>query len=243
MRCPPPAMLSLLCACLLLVACASEGSFDMEDQIRDIHAKVMEIWQEMTGGRAVRGSSADPTLHAACEVRPSASLDASEPQVTGRVLFRQLAPGARLEAFFALEGFPAEPNVSSRAIHVHQFGDMSQGCESTGPHYNPLAVQHPQHPGDFGNFVVRDGSLWKHRAGLAASLSGPHSIVGRAVVVHAGEDDMGRGGNAASLENGNAGRRLACCVVGLCGPAPWERQAQEHAERKKQRWARACQAA
>ncbi|XP_024907599.1 extracellular superoxide dismutase [Cu-Zn] [Pteropus alecto] len=114
-------MLSLLCACLLLVACASEGSFDMEDQIRDIHAKVMEIWQEMTGGRAVRGSSADPTLHAACEVRPSASLDASEPQVTGRVLFRQLAPGARLEAFFALEGFPAEPNVSSRAIHVHQF--------------------------------------------------------------------------------------------------------------------------
>lgn len=220
-------MLSLLCACLLLVACASDGSFDMEEQIQDMHAKVTEMWQEMTTWRA------DPTVHATCEVRPSASLDASQPRVTGLVLFRQLAPRAGLEAFFALEGFPAEPDVSRRAIHVHEFGDVSQGCESTGPHYNPLAVQHPQHPGDFGNFVVRNGSLWKRYTNLAASLSGPHSIVGRAVVVHAGEDDLGRGGNAASLENGNAGRRLACCVVGLCGPALWERQAQEHAERRK----------
>ncbi|EFB21706.1 hypothetical protein PANDA_019505 [Ailuropoda melanoleuca] len=63
----------------------------------------------------------------------------AKPRVSGLVLFRQLAPGARLEAFFDLEGFPAEANSSSRAIHVHQFGDLSQGCESTGAHYNPLA--------------------------------------------------------------------------------------------------------
>lgn len=245
-------MLVLLCACLFPVACAldagvgsdvSDASYSMEEQIRDMYAKVTDIWEEMTGRRAAGGGGPDAALHAACHVRPSASLDAAQPQVTGLVLFRQLAPGARLEAFFELEGFPAEPNSSSRAIHVHQFGDLSQGCESTGPHYNPLGVQHPQHPGDFGNFAVRDGSLWKYRPGLAASLSGPHSIVGRAVVVHAGEDDLGRGGNTASLENGNAGRRLACCVVGLCGPAPWARQAQEHAERKKRRRERECKAA
>lgn len=245
-------MLALLCACWLLVACASDpgvgsdvsdASFSLEERIRDMHTKVTEIWQEVTGRQAEGGGGPDASLYAACQVRPSASLDASQPQVTGLVLFRQLGPGARLEAYFALEGFPVEPNVSSRAIHVHQFGDLSQGCESTGPHYNPLGVQHPQHPGDFGNFVVRDGSLWKYRAGLAASLSGPYSIAGRAVVVHAGEDDLGRGGNPASLENGNAGRRLACCVVGLCGPAPWERQAREHAKYKKQRRESECKAA
>ncbi|KAF6372539.1 superoxide dismutase 3 [Rhinolophus ferrumequinum] len=243
-------MLPLLCACLLLVARASGGSdvssdahFNTEEHIRDMHAKVTEIWQEVTGRQAAGGGGPDATLYTACHVRPSATLDASEPQVTGLVLFRQLAPGARLDAFFELEGFPAESNGSSHAIHVHQFGDMSQGCESTGPHYNPLGVQHPQHPGDFGNFPVRDGSLWKYRTGLAASLSGPHSIVGRAVVVHAGEDDLGRGGNPASLENGNAGRRLACCVVGLSGPAPWARQALEHTERKKRRRESECKAA
>ncbi|XP_014711365.1 extracellular superoxide dismutase [Cu-Zn] [Equus asinus] len=245
-RCLTPAMLALLCAFLLLAAGASdpwaEPSSNTTEQIRDMHAKVTEIWQELLQRRQ-GGSGRDAALHAACHVQPSATLDAAQPRVTGLVVFRQLVPGAKLEAFFDLEGFPAEANGSSRAIHVHQFGDLSQGCDSTGAHYNPLAVPHPLHPGDFGNFPVRDGRLWKYRGNLAASLSGPHSIVGRAVVVHAGEDDLGRGGNQASVENGNAGRRLACCVVGVCGPAPWARQAQQHAERKKRRRESDCKAA
>ncbi|XP_004432375.1 PREDICTED: extracellular superoxide dismutase [Cu-Zn] [Ceratotherium simum simum] len=244
-------MLALLCACLLLAARASdpwthpgsaEPSSNMAEQIRDMHAKVTEIWQELKQRRAA-GRGRDAALYATCQVQPSATLDAAQPRVTGLVLFRQLAPGARLEAFFDLEGFPAEANGSSRAIHVHQFGDLSRGCDSTGPHYNPLAVPHPQHPGDFGNFAVRDGSLWKYRANLAASLTGLHSIMGRAVVVHEGEDDLGRGGNQASVENGNAGRRLACCVVAVCGPEPWARQMQKNSERKKRRRESECKAA
>ncbi|XP_036275283.1 extracellular superoxide dismutase [Cu-Zn] isoform X2 [Pipistrellus kuhlii] len=218
-----PAMLALLCACCFLVACAS-GFGGPEQPNGDPESR-----EELARRRAAS------TLYAACEVRPSASLDAAEPRVTGLVLFRQLAPGGRLDAYFDLKGFPTEPYNSSRAIHVHQFGDTMRGCEATGPHYNPLGVLHPQHPGDFGNFVVRGGGLWRYRAGLAASLSGPHSIVGRAVVVHAGEDDLGLGSNAASLQNGNAGRRLACCVVGLCGPEHWARLEQEHQQRKERK--------
>ncbi|XP_051020701.1 extracellular superoxide dismutase [Cu-Zn] [Acomys russatus] len=209
---------------------------DLVEMINQTHAKVLEIWLELGRQREVNVTES----HAVCRVQPSATLATDQPRVTGLVLFRQLAPGAKLEAFFDLEGFPAEPNASSRAIHVHQFGDLSQGCESTGPHYNPLAVPHPQHPGDFGNFVIRDGRLWKHRNGLMASLTGPHSIVGRSVVVHAGEDDLGRGGNQASLQNGNAGRRLACCVVGASDSLAWERQTKEHAERKKRRRESEC---
>ncbi|XP_042530679.1 extracellular superoxide dismutase [Cu-Zn] [Dipodomys spectabilis] len=243
-------MLALLCCSLLLAARISatwnvpspvEISSELAAQIRDVHAKVLEIWRVFTQQEADGGRGA--ALHAACQVQPSAGLDGAQPRVTGRVLFRQPAPGARLEAFFDLEGFPAELNSSKRAIHVHQFGDLSRGCESTGPHYNPRAVAHPDHPGDFGNFVVRDGRLSKFRAGLAASLSGAHSIVGRAVVVHAGEDDLGRGGNPASLENGNAGPRLACCVVGTIGPEAWaSRWAQERDQRRKRRRESHCQA-
>lgn len=31
--------------------------------------------------------------------------------------------------------------------------------------------------------------------------------------LHAGEDDLGQGGDAGSLASGNAGPRLACCII------------------------------
>ena len=39
------------------------------------------------------------------------------------------------------------------------------------------------------------------------------SIMGRAIVVHAGTDDMGEGGDAESKKTGNAGARVACGVI------------------------------
>lgn len=47
------------------------------------------------------------------------------------------------------------------------------------------------------------------------TLWGQYSIVGRAIVVHAQEDDLGQGGNEDSLKTGNAGGRVACCTIYL----------------------------
>ncbi|XP_047222669.1 extracellular superoxide dismutase [Cu-Zn]-like [Girardinichthys multiradiatus] len=160
------------------------------------------------------------TLYAACKVRPSTSLPEGLPKVYGRVLFRQEHSEGKLQVFLRLSGFPMEGLPEPRAVHIHQYGDLSQGCDSTGGHYNPYAVNHPKHPGDFGNFPPQQGKI-NTLIQSEATLFGGLSVLGRAVVIHESEDDLGQGGDAGSLLHGNAGRRLACCVIGMSSSSLW----------------------
>ncbi|XP_048380887.1 extracellular superoxide dismutase [Cu-Zn]-like [Stegostoma tigrinum] len=164
-----------------------------------------------------------PGIFAVCNIQPSSDLSADQPAISGTILFYQNVPGSNLEAYFDLQGFPLNDSQSERAIHVHQFGDLSGGCVSTGPHFNPFGVDHPNHPGDFDNFKVRNGRITKFLTKSKADLYGIHTIVGRGVVVHEGKDDLGLGGNPGSLESGNSGRRLACCTIGLSNGNLWKR--------------------
>lgn len=44
------------------------------------------------------------------------------------------------------------------------------------------------------------------------------NIIGRGLIIHADTDDCGTGGDEASLANGNAGKRIACAVIGYAKP-------------------------
>jgi len=111
---------------------------------------------------------------------------------------------------------------AKHGFHVHAKGDITEGCISAGSHFNPEKVTHgapndtTRHVGDLGN-IEADSSGTAHISisDNIISLSGKNSIIGRSIVVHSLPDDLGKGGNNASLETGNAGDRWACGVIGI----------------------------
>ena len=105
-------------------------------------------------------------------------------------------------------------------FHIHEFGDLSDGCKSAGGHYNPDNVDHGDidkgHVGDLGNIVANEEGIADISLVLKrVDLHGDRSVVGRALIVHADKDDLGKGGDAESLKTGNAGERLGCGVIRL----------------------------
>mmetsp|Transcript_1492 Transcript_1492/g.3714 ORF Transcript_1492/g.3714 Transcript_1492/m.3714 type:complete len:147 (+) Transcript_1492:277-717(+) len=93
-------------------------------------------------------------------------------------------------------------------------------ARSCGGHFNPHQKNHggptdaERHAGDLGNVIADHQGICKvDIVDRQIPLSGPGSILGRAVVVHALKDDLGKGGDAESLKTGNAGSRVACGVV------------------------------
>nr|NP_001295663.1 superoxide dismutase [Cu-Zn], chloroplastic [Jatropha curcas]AGW52120.1 Cu/Zn superoxide dismutase [Jatropha curcas] len=118
-------------------------------------------------------------------------------------------------------------------FHLHEYGDTTNGCISTGAHFNPNNKTHGapedeiRHAGDLGNIVANaDGVAEATIVDNQIPLSGPNAVVGRALVVHELEDDLGKGGHELSLTTGNAGGRLACGLLAMC-KAAWLSQCKE----------------
>lgn len=112
-------------------------------------------------------------------------------------------------------------------LHIHEYGDLSDGCDSIGQHFNPGNNKHggPGHPkykrhiGDLGNIVADNEGIAKFSFSIedTSIVEGDTAIVGRALAIHSEPDDLGRGNNQFSKINGNSGSAIACGVIGF-GP-------------------------
>ena len=143
--------------------------------------------------------------------------------IRGSVTFeearRRNAIGKRtIKVVVDIQGLPA----GKHGFHIHRVGDLRHGCESLCEHFNPDGnvhggrADHRSHVGDLGNiYANQDGNAYEVFQNTRIQLRNTkYNIIGRSVVIHQDEDDLGFGGDAESLSTGNAGRRIACAVIG-----------------------------
>ncbi|KAJ2794646.1 Superoxide dismutase [Cu-Zn] [Coemansia helicoidea] len=126
-----------------------------------------------------------------------------------------------------ISGFINGLHPGQHGLHIHQYGDIINGCESVGRHFNPLKKTHGaptdenRHMGDLGNVTADGGGTAKFKfTDSQVTLFGIYSVIGRTVVVHAYEDDLGKGGDEQSTITGHTGPGLAWGVIGIGLPDP-----------------------
>uniref|UniRef100_A0A6P7GUQ2 Superoxide dismutase [Cu-Zn] n=1 Tax=Diabrotica virgifera virgifera TaxID=50390 RepID=A0A6P7GUQ2_DIAVI len=137
--------------------------------------------------------------------------------VTGDVRFEQKEDGILVAGL--IKGLRP---YNRHGLHVHQEGNISPSCLSAGGHFNPTNNSHggpedeERHTGDFGNIkadVFGFGQVYFIDKRI--TFQGNTSIIGRSLVVHTSEDNLGHKTHTDSKITGNAGGRLACGVIGI----------------------------
>ena len=121
-------------------------------------------------------------------------------------------------------------------FHIHSKGDLREGCASLCSHFNPDNTlhgdvrdnKHKRHAGDLGNiFADKNGNVkFKLYDNVIKLYGRKYNIIGRSVVIHEDSDDLGKGGLSddgdvidskiylESQKTGNAGKRIACGIIG-----------------------------
>lgn len=156
-----------------------------------------------SGDEPAKAAAAEPAARA--ELQPTEGND-----VHGTVAFYPAENGVRIEA--EITGLAP----GDHGFHVHEVGDCSApDASSAGGHFAPRGRDHgapdatERHVGDLGNVTADEaGKAAYERVDAVITLGdGANSILGKAVVVHAGADDL------HSQPTGNAGGRVACGVI------------------------------
>lgn len=115
------------------------------------------------------------------------------------------------------------------ALRIHEFGDLENGCKSTGEIYNPFGSPHGHSHNDINTRRVGDiehiqarfdtNAEYRCRDSLT-TMWGVNSILGRSLVIYEREDDFDQTEHEATADKEERkregkGEAVACCVIGL----------------------------
>ena len=137
--------------------------------------------------------------------------------VEGEVVITDVKGGVRINAFFT------KLPKGKHGFHIHKAGDLrGEGCKGLCEHYDvgkhthggapsKGAMSTMRHTGDLGNIELRGGRCKRRYTVKKTSV---RELWGRSLIIHADEDDLGKGGFPDSAITGHSGARMACAILG-----------------------------
>lgn len=136
----------------------------------------------------------------------------------GTVYIQEVSPNGPLSLKVSIEGAPP----GKHGFHLHNSGNELHAPSSLCSHFNPTGAPHgglndPNgHYGDFGNITV--DKTGKCEETIVARYVRMKDVLGRSLIVHADEDDLGRGNYEDSKTTGHSGERMLWGIIGVDEP-------------------------
>lgn len=140
--------------------------------------------------------------------------------IYGEVVVNNYRDGVKVKAYFT------KLPVGKHGFHIHKAGDLrGEGCHGLCEHYDIGKNNHggdpehrgERHTGDLGNIELKDGKCEKDYYIRGISVK---DLWGRSIIVHADEDDLGKGPFEDSLVTGHSGARIGCAIFGRTSCKP-----------------------
>lgn len=140
--------------------------------------------------------------------------------IEGNVVASKYKEGVRLVAEFT------RLPPGKHGFHIHKAGDLrGEGCHGLCEHYDIGKNSHggapddkgERHTGDLGNIELKNGKFEKEYYIKGIKVS---DLWGRSIIVHEGEDDLGKGGHEDSKITGHSGARIGCAIFGRSSCKP-----------------------
>jgi Cu-Zn family superoxide dismutase len=147
-------------------------------------------------------------------------------KIEGEVVVSDYRDGVKLKADFT------KLPPGKHGFHIHKAGDLrGEGCMGLCEHYDIGNNSHggepnhgdksgntgERHTGDLGNIELKNGKFSK-----TYYIKGTNTkdLWGRSIIVHADEDDLGKGGHEDSKVTGHSGARIGCAIFGRTSCKP-----------------------
>jgi Cu-Zn family superoxide dismutase len=162
--------------------------------------------REAQSGAPTTPGEGGAAMHAVAEIMPTSGNQA-------RGAIRLSGVNGMVQIAGTITGLPP----GAHGFHIHEVGDCSApDASSAGDHFNPhddphgspRDLENAHHVGDLGNLTANEqGEAEIDMEDNEMQLSGPESVIGKAIVVHADQDDL------KSQPSGNSGARIGCGTI------------------------------
>jgi len=141
-------------------------------------------------------------------------------KIEGEVVVSDYRDGVKVNAHFT------KLPPGQHGFHIHKAGDLrGEGCQGLCEHYDIGKNSHggapnhkgDRHTGDLGNIELKHGKFEKEYYIKGTSVK---ELWGRSIIIHADEDDLGKGSFEDSQATGHSGARIGCAIFGRVSCRP-----------------------